>query len=128
MLRRRRNVSSVTENPPLQDNPSLQGRSIVLPVGGLSRSWEWPGTMFADAVDGTIVKGDAPSFLMPRKDDFDSAVVASDMPRPDRDRALSAATISSDDRERGRSSALFPAKSLQADTSLADISNHDRSA
>jgi hypothetical protein len=82
--------------------------------------------MFADAVDGTIVKGDAPSFLMPRKDDFDSAVVAPDMPRPDRD--LSAATMSSDDRERGRSSALFPAKSLQANTTLADISNHDRPA
>jgi hypothetical protein len=73
-------------------------------------------------------EGDAPSFLMPRKDDFDSAVVASDMPRPDRDRALAAVTMSSDDRERGRSSALFPAKSLQADTALADISNHDRSA
>src|SRR5258708_28292808 len=65
---------------------------------------------------------------MPREGDFDSAVVASDVPRPDRDRALWAATMSSDDRERGRSSARFPAKSLQADTALADISNHDRSA
>src|SRR5258708_1369971 len=65
---------------------------------------------------------------MSRKDDFDSAVIASDMLRPDRDRALSAPTMSSDDRERGRSSALFSAKSLQADAALADMSNHDPSA
>ena len=128
MLRRRRDVSSVTGDRAQQDDPTLKADPLCRSIGGLSCSWEWPDTMFADAVDGTIVKGDAPSFLMPRKDDFDSAVVASDMPRPDRDRALSAATMSSDDRERGRSGALFPAKSLQANTALADISNHDRSA
>jgi hypothetical protein len=73
-------------------------------------------------------EGDAPSFLMPRKDDFDSADIASDMLRPDHDRACSAPTMSSDDRERHRSSALVPAKSLQADTALVDALNHDRSA
>jgi hypothetical protein len=36
--------------------------------------------------------------------------------------------MSSDDRKRCRSSALFLAKSPQADTALADVSNHDRSA
>jgi hypothetical protein len=121
MLRRRRNVSSVTGARALRDNPTLQGRQIVLSVGGLSCSWEWPDTIFRDAVGTMIVKGDAPPFLMPRKDDFDSADSASDMLTPDRDRALSAHTMSSDDRERGRSSALFLAKSLQADTALADI-------
>ena len=106
----------------LQDNPTLQGRPIVLlhrrsiVLVGMARHHVRRRSRRGDR------EGDAPSFLMPRKDDFDSAVVASDMPRPDRDRALSAATMSSDDRERGRSGALFPAKSLQADTSLADIS------
>ena len=122
MLCRRRDVSSFTGDRARQDDSTLKADPLCRSIGGLLCSWEWSNTMFADAVDGTIVKGDAPSFLMPRKDDFDSAVVASDMPRPDRDRTLSAATMSSDDRERGRSGALFPAKSLQADTSLADIS------
>jgi hypothetical protein len=93
MLRRRRDASSVTGDRALQDNPTLQGRPIMLPVGGLSCSWELPDTMFGDAVDAMIVKGGAPSFLMPRKDDFDLAVIASDMLRPDRDRAHSAPTM-----------------------------------
>jgi hypothetical protein len=74
---------------------------------GLSRSWDGPTPMFADAVDATIVKGGAPAFLLSRKRDFDSADIASDMLRPDRDRALAVPTMSSDNRERGRSSALL---------------------
>jgi hypothetical protein len=57
MLRRRRDVSSVTGDRALQDDPTLKADPLCRSIGGLSCSWEWPDTMFADAVDATIVRG-----------------------------------------------------------------------
>jgi hypothetical protein len=127
-LLQRPKARHITGDRALQDNPALQGRPVVLlqwrciVLVGIARHH------VRDAVDATIVKGGAPAFLISRKSDFHSAVIASDMLRSDRDRPLSAPRMRSDDRECGRSSALFPAMPLQADAASADPPNHDRSA
>jgi hypothetical protein len=73
----------------------------------LSCSWKWPDAMCADAVDATIVKGEAPAFLISRKGDLDSADIASGIMRPDRDRALAARALSLCDHERAGRALCF---------------------
>jgi hypothetical protein len=52
MLRRRSDVSSLTGDRALQDDPTLKADPLCRSIGGLSCSWEWPDTMFADIPEG----------------------------------------------------------------------------
>jgi hypothetical protein len=92
--------------PPFRVDP------IHCAIAAYRGSWGRPDNKFADAVQTSVAKGDAPNFDMPE----DSYIAAGGVP-PEAARAGQAAPITSpltpDDQQQGWSSALFPARSQQ---------------
>jgi hypothetical protein len=75
-------------------------------------SWDHPDNKFADAVQTSVAKGDAPNFDMP-----DDSYVASGDVAPESalagQRSVTTPSVTLDDQQQGWSSALFPARSQQ---------------
>jgi hypothetical protein len=92
--------------PPVRTDP------IHCAIAAYRGSWEHPDNKFADAVQTSVAKGDAPNFDMPN----DSYVASGDI-APEAalagQRGFTTAPNSLDDQQQGWSSALFPARSQQ---------------
>jgi hypothetical protein len=108
--------------------PRFKADPIYCAIAAYRGSWERPDITFAEAVKATVMKGDAPNFDMPKDAYFDSSETASEPLAPGPNAALTAPAVTSDDRERGWASALFPAKPPKAESTSADVPNHDRPA
>src|ERR1700730_6897501 len=92
--------------PPVRTDP------IHCAIGAYRGSWDHPDNKFADAVQTSVAKGDAPNFDMP-----DDSYVASGDVAPEAalagQRAFATSANTLDDQQQGWSSALFPARSQQ---------------
>ena len=101
---------------------------IYCAIAAYRGSWDRPDTRFADAVQATVEKGNAPNFDMPKDAYFDASDIASDTLMHAPHSALPAPDSTPDDRALGGSSALFPAKPAKPDSTSTDVQNHDRAA
>ena len=90
-------------------------------------SWERPDTEFAQAVQASVAKGDAPNFDMSDDAELTSPDIASEVPARQNESSHGAA-IALDERQRGWSSALFPAKPKQSDSTVAAVTNDNSSS
>jgi hypothetical protein len=92
--------------------PPFRGDPIHCAIAAYRGSWDHPDNKFADAVQTSAAKGDAPNFDMP-----DDSYVASGDAVPEAalagQRAVTTAPVTPGDQEQGWSSALFPARSDQ---------------
>jgi len=92
--------------PPVRTDP------IHCAIAAYRGSWDHPDNKFADAVQTSVAKGDAPNFDMP-----DDSYVASGDVAPEAalagQRAFATSPNTLDDQQQGWSSALFPARSQQ---------------
>jgi hypothetical protein len=90
--------------------PPIRTNSIHCAIAAYRGSWDHPDNKFADAVQTSVVKGDAPNFDMP-----DDSYVASGDVTPEtartRQRTFTTPPMTLDDQQQGWSSALFPARS-----------------
>jgi hypothetical protein len=90
--------------PPVRTDP------IHCAIAAYRGSWNHPDNKFADAVQTSVAKGDAPNFDMPN----DSYVASGDL-APEAvvagQGAVTAPPHTADDQQQGWSSALFPARS-----------------
>jgi hypothetical protein len=99
--------------------PRLNADPTFCAVAVYRGSWERPDTEFADAVQASVAKGDAPNFDMSDDTDFNSLDVATELP-PRQNLISHEPAIALDERERGWSSGLFPAKPKQSDSTSTD--------
>jgi hypothetical protein len=100
---------------------------IYCAIAAYHGSWERPDAAFADAVNATVVNGDAQNFDVPTDRYFDSDDVAGDALKLDPHAAPTALGAPSDDHDRAWSSALFPLKLPQAEPSSTAVPNDGRS-
>ena len=108
-------------------HPRLKADPTFCAVAVYRGSWEGPDTEFAQAVEASASKGDAPNFDMSDDTDFSSLDVASELPA--QHNAIShEPAIAWDERERGWSSGLFPAKLKQSDGTSIDTQSDNSSS
>src|ERR1700674_482587 len=92
--------------------PPVSADPIHCAIAAYRGSWDHPDNKFADAVQTSVAKGDAPNFDMP-----DDSYVASGDVAPEAalagQRAFATSPNTLDDQQQGWSSALFPARSQQ---------------
>jgi hypothetical protein len=92
--------------------PALSTGPAHCAIAAYRGTWEHPDSKFADAVQTSVAKGDAPNFDMP-----DDSYVASGDIAPEAvlagQGAVTAPPHAADDQQQGWSSALFPARSQQ---------------
>ena len=92
--------------------PSVETDPIHCAIAAYRGSWDHPDNKFADAVQTSVAKGDAPNFDMPN----DSYVASGDIAPAAALAGHGAVTTppnTADDQQQGWSSALFPARSQQ---------------
>jgi hypothetical protein len=92
--------------------PPFRADPIHCAIAAYRGSWDRPDNKFADAVQTSVAKGDAPNFDMPN----DSYVASGDVPPKGAVAGQGAFTTppnTLDDQQQGWSSALFPARSQQ---------------
>jgi hypothetical protein len=92
--------------PPVRTDP------IHCAIAAYRGSWDHPDNKFADAVQTSVAKGDAPNFDMPDDSHIGSGEVAPAAALAGQ-RALTTSPNTLDDQQQGWSSALFPARSQQ---------------
>jgi hypothetical protein len=92
--------------------PPVETDSIHCAIAAYRGTWEHPDNKFADAVQTSLAKGDAPNFDM-----LDDSYVASGDIAPEAvlagQGAVTVPPNTADDQQQGWSSALFPARSQQ---------------
>ena len=92
--------------------PPVRADPIHCAIAAYRGTWDHPDNKFADAVQTSVAKGDAPNFDMP-----DDSYVASGDVAPEAalagQRAFTTSPNTADDQQQGWSSALFPARSQQ---------------
>ena len=90
--------------------PALRADPIHCAIAAYRGSWDHPDNKFADAVQTSVAKGDAPNFDMP-----DDSYIGSGDGAPKAahtgQRAFTTPPTTPDDQQQGWSSALFPARS-----------------
>jgi hypothetical protein len=111
-------------------HPRLKSDPVFCAVAVYRGSWERPDTEFAQAVQASVTKGDAPNFDMPDDTEPTSPDISSEM-LPRENETSRGSAIAHDEREGGWSSALFPAKPKQSDSTSTDTqsgnaSSHDQ--
>jgi hypothetical protein len=92
--------------PPVRTNP------IHCAIAAYRGSWDHPDNKFADAVQTSVAKGDAPNFDMPDDSHIGSGEVVPEAALAGQ-RSVTTPSITPDDQQQGWSSALFPARSQQ---------------
>ena len=92
--------------PPVRTDP------IHCAIAAYRGSWDHPDNKFADAVQTSVAKGDAPNFDMPDDSHVGSGGVAPEAALAGQ-RAFATPPNTLDDQQQGWSSALFPARSQQ---------------
>jgi hypothetical protein len=92
--------------PPFRTDP------IQCAIAAYRGSWDRPDNKFADAVQTSVAKGDAPDFDMPDDSYVGSGELALQAARAGQ-AAPTASPLTPDDQQQGWSSALFPARSQQ---------------
>jgi hypothetical protein len=92
--------------PPITTDP------IHCAIAAYRGSWDHPDNKFADAVQTSLAKGDAPNLDMPDDSHIGSGEVAPEAALAGQG-ALTTSPNSLDDQQQGWSSALFPARSQQ---------------
>jgi hypothetical protein len=92
--------------------PAFRADPIHCAIAAYRGSWDRPDNKFADAVQTSTVKGDAPNFDMPDDSYVGSGDVAPETALATQ-RAVTTPSIASDDQQQGWSSPLFPARSQQ---------------
>jgi hypothetical protein len=92
--------------PPFRTDP------IHCATAAYRGTWEHPDNKFADAVQTSLAKGDAPNFDMPNDSHVASGNVAPEAAVAGQ-RAFTTPPNTLDDQQQGWSSALFPARSQQ---------------
>ena len=111
-------------------HPRLDADPTFCAIAVYRGSWERPDTEFAQAVETSAAKGDAPNFDMSDDTDFNSLDIASEPPA-EQNAISHEPTTAFDAQQRGGSSALFPAKpkrsvSTSTDTQGDNSSSHDQ--
>ena len=91
-------------------------------------SWDRPDTRFADAVRATVEKGNAPNFDMPKDAYFDANDLASNVRKSGPETAVQPPAQLFDDPTHAWSSGLFPAKPVQRNSTLIDMTKGDGAA
>ena len=92
--------------------PALSTGPAHCAIAAYRGSWDHPDDKFADAVQTSVAKGDAPNFDMPNDSYVASGDIAPEAPLAV-PRGFTTAPNSLDDQQQGWSSALFPARSQQ---------------
>jgi hypothetical protein len=90
--------------------PPFRADPIHCAIAAYRGSWDHPDDKFADAVQTSVAKGDAPNFDMPDDSYVRSGELAPGAPLAGQ-RAFTTSPNTLDDQQHGWSSALFPAKS-----------------
>jgi len=91
-------------------------------------SWDRPDTRFAEAVRATVEKGNLPNFEMPQDAYFDANDLASDIRKSGPETATKPSLQMFDDPTHAWSSGLFPAKPIQRNSTMIDMTNGDGAA
>jgi hypothetical protein len=92
--------------------PAFRADPIHCAIAAYRRSWDRPDNKFADAVQTSVAKGDAPNFDMPDDSHVGSGDAAPEVARTGQ-RTFTTPAVTLDDQQQGWSSALFPARSQQ---------------
>src|SRR5579864_1023407 len=92
--------------PPFRVDP------IHCAIAAYRGSWDHPDNRFADAVQTSVAKGDAPNFDMPDDSHVASGDVTPEAARTGQ-RTFTTPPVTLDDQQQAWSSALFPARSQQ---------------
>jgi hypothetical protein len=92
--------------------PAFRADPIHCAIAAYRGSWDHPDNKFADAVQTSVAKGDAPNFDMPDDSHVGSKEVAPEAALAGQ-RAVTTRPITLDDQQQGWSSPLFPARSQQ---------------
>jgi hypothetical protein len=108
-------------------HPRLTADPTFCAVAVYRGSWDRPDTEFAQAVEASASKGDAPNFDMPDDTEFNSIDVASEVPARQNTVSREPA-IAYDEQQRGWSSGLFPAKPKQSDSTSTDTQSDNSSS
>jgi hypothetical protein len=103
-----------------------KGDPIHCAVAAFHGSWERPDNGFADAVQATVAKGDAPDFEMSDETGIDTEIGSSRPPAAHGKAPLPAPNPTLDDDERARRSPLFPVMAKPSDSSPGDHPASDR--
>jgi hypothetical protein len=90
--------------------PLVRTDPIHCAIGAYGGSWDHPDNKFADAVQTSLAKGDAPNFDMPDDSHIGSVEVAPEAALAGQ-RVPTTPPITLDDQQQGWSSSLFPARS-----------------
>jgi hypothetical protein len=99
-------VNRCTSVPPVRADP------IHCAIAAYRGSWDHPDNKFADAVQTSVAKGDAPNFDMPDDSHVASGDVTPEAARTGQ-RTFTTPPVTLDDQQQAWSSALFPARSQQ---------------
>ena len=92
--------------------PAFRADPIHCAIAAYRGSWDHPDNKFADAVQTSVAKGDAPNFDMRDDSHIGSGEVAPEAAVAGQ-RAFTTPPNTADDQQQGWSSALFPARSQQ---------------
>jgi hypothetical protein len=92
--------------------PPFRADPIHCAIAAYRGSWDRPDKKFADAVQTSVAKGDAPNFDMPDDSYVAPRDVAPEIALPGQ-RAIKTPPVTPGDQQQGWSSALFPARSQQ---------------
>jgi hypothetical protein len=109
-------------------HPRLKSDPTFCAVAVYRGSWEKPDVDFADAVEISFVKGNAPNFDISNDTGIEFLDIASDTPASPADSASPESARVLEERKRGWSSALFPIRSQQSTGQSIDNGNGDASA
>jgi hypothetical protein len=92
--------------------PAFRADPIHCAIAAYRGAWDHPDNKFADAVQTSMVKGDAPNFDMPGDGYLASGDAAPEVARTGQ-RTFTTPAVTLDDQQQAWSSALFPARSQQ---------------
>jgi hypothetical protein len=109
-------------------HPRLKSDPTFCAVAVYRDSWDKPDVDFADAVEISFVRGNAPNFDISNDTGIEFLDIASDTPAPPADGASPESARVLEERKRGWSSALFPIRSEQSTGQSIDNGNGDTSA
>jgi hypothetical protein len=109
-------------------HPRLKSDPTFCAVAVYRGSWDKPDVDFADAVEISFVRGNAPNFDVSNDTGIGFLDIASDTPVSFANSASPESTRVLEERKRGWSSALFPSRSQQSTGQPIDNENGDTSA
>jgi hypothetical protein len=92
--------------------PPFKADPIHCAIAAYRGSWDHPDNKFADAVQTSVARGDAPNFDMPDDSHVASGDVTPEAARTGQ-RTFTTPPVTHDDQQQAWSSALFPARSQQ---------------